>query len=130
MKQSKMPMKKLIIDDETIYNIVALKTIESNSKNIWVDEINDNKIKFLISSNIFNGDLNTFQGLKFIRENDELTKVELLGLDIFLDIKKVTLLNITKKLFFIEEFEENCFRITFSKTFLNDLKSKETLIIL
>ena len=129
MKQSKMPMKKLIVDDETVYNIVALKMIESASKVIYLEEIQDNKIKFLISSNIFNGDLNTFQGLKFIRENDELTKVELLGLDIFLDIKKVTLLNITKKLFFIEEFEENCFRITFTKTFIKDLKSKETLII-
>lgn len=129
MKQSKMPMKKLIVDDETVYNIVALKMIESASKVIYLEEIQDNKIKFLISDKITTKDLNDFKALKFIREDDELKQIELVGLDIFLDIGKVTMLNIDKKIFFVEEYEDDKFRITFSKTFLKDLKSKETLII-
>lgn len=129
MKKDKSLTKKFIIDEQKYYDVVALKLIESNSKNIWIEEVKDNKIKFLISNNIFDGDLNLFKGFKFIRENEELSKIELLGLDIFLNIKKVTLLNIEKKLFYIEEFEDNIFRITFSKTFIECIKNKETLII-
>lgn len=129
MKKDKSLTKKFIIDEQKYYDVVALKLIESNSKNIWIEEVKDNKIKFLISNNIFDGDLNLFKGFKFIRENEELSKIELLGLDIFLNIKKVTLLNIEKKLFYIEEFEDNIFRITFSKTFIERIKNKETLII-
>lgn len=129
MKKDKSLTKKFIIDEQKYYDVVALKLIESNSKNIWIEEVKDNKIKFLISNNIFDGDLNLFKGFKFIRENEELSKIELLGLDIFLNIKKVTLLNIEKKLFYIEEFEDNIFRITFSKTFIESIKNKETLII-
>ncbi len=129
MKKDKSFTKKFIIDEQKYYDVVALKLIESNSKNIWIEEVKDNKIKFLISNNIFDGDLNLFKGFKFIRENEELSKIELLGLDIFLNIKKVTLLNIEKKLFYIEEFEDNIFRITFSKTFIERIKNKETLII-
>ena len=129
MKKDKSLTKKFIIDEQKYYDVVALKLIESNSKNIWIEEVKDNKIKFLISNNIFDGDLNLFKGFKFIRENEEISKIELLGLDIFLNIKKVTLLNIEKKLFYIEEFEDNIFRITFSKTFIESIKNKETLII-
>lgn len=129
MKKDKSFTKKFIIDEQKYYDVVALKLIESNFKNIWIEEVKDNKIKFLISNNIFDGDLNLFKGFKFIRENEELSKIELLGLDIFLNIKKVTLLNIEKKLFYIEEFEDNIFRITFSKTFIERIKNKETLII-
>lgn len=129
MKKEKLPIKKLIIDEETSYDIVALKTIESSSKNIWVDEISNNKIKFLISNNIFNGDLNLLKGLKFIRGEGGLQQIELVGLDIFLDIKKATILHITKKLFFIEEFEDNCFRLTFTESFIRNIYDKETLII-
>lgn len=119
-------MKKLQILDKE-FNILNIKLIESDSKMIIVEEKPKGLI-ILISENITKN-INEFKGFEIIRENDD-RYIELIGLETKLKIDIVTKLNISKQLLYIEEINNNKFRLTFSKALISEIKEINKLNIL
>lgn len=81
----------------------------------------------LISNKILDtkSDMKLLTGLEINLDDEYL---ELSGVDIRLKIKKITKLNIDSKLLFLEELENNEYRLTFSPTLIKDIYESNILI--
>lgn len=116
-------MKKLKILDKE-HDLLNIKSIKSDLSMITIEDKGKGLI-LLISKDI-KEDINNFKGFKIIRENEQRF-IELLGLDIKLKLEIITKLNISKKLIFIEEIKDKNYRLTFSKSLIEDITNIEIL---
>ncbi len=118
-------MKKLKILDKE-YEVLNVKVIKTETNMITIEEKSKGLV-ILISNDIIKDlNINDFKGFKIIREK-ELRYIELIGLNIILKIDIVTKLNISKKILFIEELKKDVYRLTFSKSLIEDITNIETL---
>ena len=115
-------LKLKILDKE--HDLLNIKSIKSDLSMITIEDKGKGLI-LLISKDI-KEDINNFKGFKIIRENEQRF-IELIGLNIILKIDIVTKLNISKKILFIEELKKDVYRLTFSKSLIEDITNIETL---
>ena len=116
--------------DISEFNILTTKAINSDMRTIYIEE-KPKGLVLLISNKIAEGNFNIklLKGIK-IDLSQDIPFVELLGLDIKLELEIQTRLNIDKKLMYIEEIENEKYRLTFSSTFIQDIYNIGEILIL
>lgn len=115
------------IKTDKLFNILNIKTINTELRCIMVEE-KPKGLVILISDSLIK-DINGLKGFKIIREENE-RYLELVGLNFKIKLEKFTKLNINKTLMYVEEFEENKFRLTFSHNFIEDISKIEEIQII
>lgn len=115
--------------DVSEFNIINVRIIDTELKTIYIEEKPKGLI-ILISSKILDtaNNIKLLEGFKVIRENEDRF-IELIGYDIKLRLEICTKLNIERKLMFIEEIENNNYRLTFSSSFINNISNLEEIKI-
>ena len=116
--------------DISEFNLLTTKAINSDMRTIYIEE-KPKGLVLLISNKIAEGNFNIklLKGIK-IDLSQDIPFVELLGLDIKLELEIQTRLNIDKKLMYIEEIENEKYRLTFSSTFIQDIYNIGEILIL
>ena len=116
--------------DISEFNLLTTKAINSDMRTIYIEE-KPKGLVLLISNKIADGnfDIKVLKGIK-IDLSQDIPFVELLGLDIKLELEILTRLNIDKKLIYIEEIENEKYRLTFSSTFIQDIHNIGEILIL
>ena len=111
------------------FNILNSKVINSEMKTIYVEEKPKGMV-ILISDKVLNTnvDIKLFGGWG-VTFGEDNAYIELLGLDIKLELEVLTRLNIDKKLMDIEEVVDNKYRLTFSRTFIQDVYNVDKILI-
>ena len=113
------------------FNVLNLKVINSEMKTIYVEEKPKGMV-ILISGKVLDSikDIKLFEGFRIVFEED-ITYIELIGLDVKLQLEIITRLNIDKKLMYIEEIVgiDNKYRLTFSRTFIKDVYSIDKILV-
>ena len=111
------------------FNILNIKVINSEMKTIYVEEKPKGMV-ILISDKVLDNikDIKLFEGFG-INFTEDSTYIELIGLDIKLELEVLTRLNIDKKLMYIEEVVANKYRLTFSRTFIQDVYNVDKILI-
>ena len=115
--------------DVAEFNILNSKVINSEMKTIYVEEKPKGMV-ILISDKVLDSskDIKLFEGFG-ITVTEDSTYIELIGLDIKLELEVLTRLNIDKKLMYIEEVVDNKYRLTFSRTFIQDVYNVDKILI-
>ena len=115
--------------DVAEFNILNSKVINSEMKTIYVEEKPKGMV-ILISDKVLDTikDVKLFEGFG-INFTEDSTYIELIGLDIKLELEVLTRLNIDKKLMYIEEVVDNKYRLTFSRTFIQDVYNVDKILI-
>ena len=115
-----------LITDTGEFNILNVRVIDTEMKTIYIEE-KQKGFMILISNKILDtkSDMKLLTGLEINLDDEYL---ELSGVDIRLKIKKITKLNIDSKLLFLEELENNEYRLTFSSTLIKDIYESNILI--
>ena len=116
--------------DISEFNLLTTKAINSDMRTIYIEE-KPKGLVLLISNKIAEGNFNIklLKGIK-IDLSQDIPFVELLGLDIKLELEIQTRLNIDKKLMYVEEIENEKYRLTFSSTFIQDIYNIGEILIL
>ena len=113
------------------FNVLNTKVINSEIKTIYVEEKPKGMV-ILISDKVLDSikDTKLFEGFRIVFEED-ITYIELIGLDVKLQLEIITRLNIDKKLMYIEEILgiDNKYRLTFSRTFIKDVYSIDKILV-
>lgn len=115
--------------DVAEFNILNSKVINSEMKTIYIEEKPKGMV-ILISDKVLDNikDIKLFEGFG-INFTEDSTYIELIGLDIKLELEVLTRLNIDKKLMYIEEVVDNKYRLTFSRTFIQDVYNVDKILI-
>ncbi len=116
--------------DISEFNLLTIKAINSDMRTIYIEE-KPKGLVILISNKIAEGNFNIklLKGIK-IDLSQDIPFIELLGLDIKLELEILTRLNIDKKLMYVEEIENEKYRLTFSSTFIQDIYNIGEILIL
>ena len=113
------------------FNVLNTKVINSEMKTIYVEEKPKGMV-ILISDKVLDSikDTKLFEGFRIVFEED-ITYIELIGLDVKLQLEIITRLNIDKKLMYIEEILgiDNKYRLTFSRTFIEDVYNIDKILV-
>lgn len=121
-KKNKVQLKLLVYDVE--YNLLNKRVIGTELKTIYIEEkgeLNSGNFVLLVSDKIVQN-IDELSEIKFDFENNV---VQLFPLDVKLKFDTCTKLNIDSKLLYIEEIENSndIYRITFSSSFISDIKN-------
>ncbi len=116
--------------DISEFNLLTIKAINSDMRTIYIEE-KPKGLVILISNKVVGGnfDIKLFKGFK-IDLSQDIPFVELLGLNIKLELEILTRLNINKKLMYVEEIENEKYRLTFSSPFIQDIYNIGEILIL
>lgn len=113
-----------LITDIDEFPVLNVKIIPSEMKTIYIEEKQKGFV-VLISNKILeqSTDIKELQSFKIDLDTNQL---EIKPFNIFLSLKSITRLNIAdKKLFFVEEIENDMYRLTFSSAFINNILGAE-----
>ena len=116
-----------LITDKSEFNILNVRVIDTELKTIYIEE-KPKGFMILISNKILDNksDMKLLTGFEINLDDEYL---ELSGFDIRLKIIKLTKLNIDSKLLFLEELENNEYRLTFSSNLIENIRTVNKILI-
>lgn len=117
-----------LITDIGEFNILNSRIIDTEMKTIYIEEKQKGFI-ILISNKILDvkSNIKLLEGFNVIL-NNENSYLELVGFDIKLKIEMVTKLNVNSKFMFLEELQDDKYRLTFSSALIHNIYESKILI--
>ena len=117
-----------LMTDTGEYNILNTRVIDTEMKSIYVEEKQKGFV-ILVSNKILDSKSDTKLLTEFkIVLDEHRSYLELAGFDIRLKITRVTKLNISSKFLFLEELENDEYRLTFSSALIENIYESKILI--
>ena len=117
-----------LITDTGVFNILNVRVIDTEMKTSYIEE-KQKGFMILISNKILDtkSDTKLLEGFDIVLD-EENPYLELIGFDIKLHVEMVTKLNVNSKLMFLEELQDDKYRLTFSPTLIKDIYESNILI--
>ena len=118
----------ILITDAGEFNILNTRVIDTEMKTIYIEEKQKGFV-ILISNKILDikSDTKILEGFDIVLD-EENSYLELIGFDVKLKIEMVTKLNVNSKFMFLEELQDDKYRLTFSAAFINNIYESNILI--